>query len=131
MDKIRKLLFVAGVLTILEILTFKYTIMLTDSLWPFKEIGVGWGIYEFYTLMLFFFLMFFTNLLLSLLEVSKKTIVIVFGLLLLYVYLIHTPYSTRPYRVLLRIIIALSCTSISTLIVYQWNKKTALSQIEK
>lgn len=130
MDKIRKLLFIAGALTLAEFLAFKYVVILTNYLWPFRENGVGWGMYELFSLVMFFFLAFIANLILSLLKLNITTVVITVVLLILYIYLIHQPYDIRPYRVLLRVLMASGCLFSSIIIVYKWNKNMAKHQLE-
>ncbi|MBC3759615.1 hypothetical protein H7U19_14460 [Hyunsoonleella sp. SJ7] len=123
MDTIRKLLFISGVLTLFEVVVYKMVIRFGDWLYPLNEIGVSWPIYEFYSLGLLIYFIFLVNFVLSLMNIKKLSLFVIFGLLAIYIYLVHEPYETRPLRVLLRILLATCFTCISLFVVYRWNNK--------
>ncbi|GGD07409.1 hypothetical protein GCM10011368_06680 [Hyunsoonleella pacifica] len=123
MDKVRRLIFIAGILTLLQILLYKAIINLTCYLFPLNSIGVQWGLYQAISFILFVFFIFLINLSLTLLNIKKITLFITLGLWLGYVSLIYEPYNLRPYRILLRIMLSFGFSSMSFVIIYLWNMR--------
>ena len=127
MEKIKSVIIIGILLTLIEVLCFHWVIEYTNSKYPFTWVGVGWGIYRHSSFLFFVFGISIVNLTLSITNKLKITIPITIVIIGIYIYLFHTAYDYRPNRVLLRMFLITGLSLFSFLVSYVYitkNKNT-------
>jgi len=119
---VKRIMIIGIALSAFQIIIYIIGIESTNRLYPYSERGVGWGIYTWYSLYWFIGLVAVTNILLATINNIKIVIPIAIVLLAAHLYQIYGPIESRPYRVLLRIIIAVSMTIFSFIAIYLLNR---------
>lgn len=123
MELVKRIMIIGIALTILEAIIYIVGIELTNNMYPYSERGVGWGIYTWYAFYWFFLgLVIINNLLIATINNLKIVVPVTIILLTIHIYFISDPIEYRPYRVLLRIIIAAGSTVLSLIAMYLLNR---------
>jgi hypothetical protein len=119
----KNIIFLLLALSVIQIMIYELSIDFTNFWYPFIEKGVGWGIYTYFSFIWYIYAIIIMNTAFTFFGVNKYTLIIVFSLVLIYIYHIYIPYESRPYRVLLRIILIL-CSMFSSIgLTYYLRKK--------